>query len=484
MTDQPVQNCGKCGLCLSVCPVYQVLKQEQASPRARLQLIKAYEKKDLSASPLLKDLVSQCLMCGACKVACPSGINHYAKFMEMRQQLAKAQPDPPAIRSLVYLLAKEYRLRMGANLARIGRRLTPAAFAHKYKIGNIPVSRFPEMNRRPFRSTLPRVSPARGIPKSDSRGGSREGSMDDSWGDSRENPSGDFRGSPRGNAKGNPRGRVIYFTGCATNYLFADTGQATVDILTRLGYEVVIPPSQTCCGIPMMFHGARDHACENMAVNLTALQGAIQGAGHENDRPDVDNTARDAAVENCEAVIVDCTTCGAALKDEYPALMHTLSGSRHKALTQKIIPDMPDTIAAKTRDILSFLHDHIDDLAAAMTSDTPKHKVIYHAPCHSKNSFNSLAKVQALLKALPCFDYIPVQDEAACCGGGGTFFYEYPDISKKMMAKKLASARAAGADYWLTDCPVCRINLHGSLSEKDTLTVVHPVTLISKGLGE
>ncbi len=68
MTDQPVQNCGKCGLCLSVCPVYKVLKQEQASPRARLQLIKAYEKKDLSASPLLKDLVSQCLMCGACKV--------------------------------------------------------------------------------------------------------------------------------------------------------------------------------------------------------------------------------------------------------------------------------------------------------------------------------------------------------------------------------------------------------------------------------
>jgi glycolate oxidase iron-sulfur subunit len=76
-----------------------------------------------------------------------------------------------------------------------------------------------------------------------------------------------------------------------------------------------------------------------------------------------------------------------------------------------------------------------------------------------------------------------VPDAAACCGGGGTFFYEYPDISQKMMAKKLTNARAAGADFWLTDCPVCRINLHGSLSEKDNLTVIHLVTLISKGLG-
>jgi len=447
MTDQPVQNCGKCGLCLSVCPVYQVLKQEQASPRARLQLIKAFEKKDLSASPLLKDMVSQCLMCGACKVACPSGINHYAKFMDMREQLARTRPDPPAIRSLVYLLAKEYRLRMGAGLARIGRRITPAALEKTYKIGNIPVSRFPEMNRRPFRSTLPRVSPA--------------------------------KDSPGGHFRDNPRGRVIYFTGCATNYVFAETGQATVNILTHLGYEVVIPDGQTCCGIPMMFHGAKEQARENMAVNLKAIQEAMI----ENSGDTTENTWN-AAVENCDAVIVDCTTCGAALKDEYPALINTMADSRNPALASGIAPDMPAAIAAKTRDILSFLHVHADDLAGAMKPDTPKHKVIYHAPCHSKNSFNSLAKVLDLLKTLPCFDYIPVPDAAACCGGGGTFFYEYPDISRKMMAKKLASARAAEADFWLTDCPVCRINLHGSLSEKDNLTVVHPVTLISKGLGE
>jgi len=425
MTEKPIQNCGKCGLCLSVCPVYQVLKQEQASPRARLQLIRAFEKKNLSASPLLKDLVSQCLMCGACKAACPSGINHYGQFMEMREQLAQSQPDPPAIRSLVYLLAREYRLRMGAGLARIGRRLTPKFLADKYRIGNIPVHRFPEMNPAPFRRTLPGTVPARGV----------------------------------------RRGRVVYFIGCATQYLFADTGRATVDILTRLGYEVVIPEGQTCCGIPMMFHGARDRAAMNMADNLTALAEAFDTG-------------------SCDAVIVDCTTCGAALRDEYPALMDTQAHRPDPHVSGRLAPLPPDIltrIAGKTRDILSFIHEHLNLLE--MRPDLTPDKVIYHAPCHTRNSFNAAGTVTDLLAGLSCFDYIPVPDTAACCGGGGTFFYEYPDISQKMMAKKLAHARTAGADFWLTDCPVCRINLHGSLSGQDRLTVTHPVTLISKGLG-
>ncbi len=318
MTEKPTQNCGKCGLCLSVCPVYQTLKQEQASPRARLQLIKAFEKKDLSASPLLKDLVSQCLMCGACKVACPSGINHYGKFMEMREHLAQSLPDPPAIRSLVYLLAKESRLRMGAGLAWIGRRLTPAALGKAYKIGAIPVHRFPMVNRRPFRGTLPRISPAKGI-------------LTDSSGSP---PVEHSRENPVDRSRDGTKGRVVYFTGCATNYLFADTGRATVNILTRLGYEVVIPKGQTCCGIPMMFHGARDRAAENMAVNLAAIQEAMQEAINKNSG-DTSKNASDAAAEHCDAVIVDCTTCGAALKDEYPALLPFLAGSRPGAPPQK-----------------------------------------------------------------------------------------------------------------------------------------------------
>ncbi|MCG8565673.1 MAG: (Fe-S)-binding protein [Desulfobacterales bacterium] len=418
-----IRNCNKCGLCMSVCPVYKTLKEEQAAPRARLRLIKAFEEQDLEASPLLKELISKCLMCGSCSAICPSGVNHYAQFMDMREKMARELGEIPAIKTLVYLLAREYRIRMGAGAARLGQKLFQKVGSPKIqsqRIGNIPLSRFPEMNQLPLRSDLPQVN------------------------------------APRGKKIGS----LIYFTGCATNYLFADTGRATVKILTHLGYEVIIPKGQTCCGIPMMFHGARGEAVENMGVNIHTLQRAWKKY-------------------NCSAVVTDCSTCGAALMEEYPQLLKDIQ-DRGEALPKGIDPDLALDMAARTRDILSLILDHRKDLRFKSGGKTAK--VTYHLPCHSKNSFNAQPVVNTLMAELPCFDYHPVPDMAACCGGGGTFFYEQPEISGKMVQNKRENALKSGADLWLTDCPVCRINLTGNLTPEDELEVRHPVVVIADNL--
>ncbi len=411
---KPLKNCGKCGLCLMACPVYKVLKEEQASPRARLQLIKAFENNTLESSPLLKEIISKCLMCGSCTVTCPSGINHYDKFMEMRQQMVESLGETPAIKSLIFLLSKESRIRRGAGMAKLTRKLTPEWLADKYRLGNIPLSQFPRLNTTPFRETVATTIPPQGTKK----------------------------------------GSLLYFTGCATNFLYEDTGISTIGILTHLGYEVIIPKGQTCCGIPLMFHGAS--AVENMVTNLGAL-----------------------CAHDCHGIIVDCTTCGAALKDEYPALIKKIMAKEHPGTehTWAELEACAQKIAAKTMDILSFIAAPRQDLVFDET--TPKlGPVAYHAPCHSRNSFNTLPLVQDLLRSLPFMDYIPTLDEAECCGGGGTFFYEYPDIAKLMMDKKIRHVNAVNARYWLTDCPVCRINLAGNLGETKEIQVLHPVTLM------
>ncbi|WDP89098.1 MAG: (Fe-S)-binding protein [Desulfobacter sp.] len=403
--NKVLANCGKCGLCLSVCPVYQTLKEEQASPRARLQLIKAHEHNSLESSPLLKEIISKCLMCGACAVTCPSGINHYERFMAMRQKMVEELGETPAIRGLIYLLSKEYRLRAGAGMGRIGQRLTPKFLADKYRLGNIPVSRFPKLNHRPFRESVPEK-----LPPSTGR---------------------------------ESRGRILYFTGCATNYMFEDTGQAVTGILTRLGYEVVIPKSQTCCAIPLLYHGAADRAAANIRTNIEAFS-------------DLD----------CHHIIVDCTTCGAALKDEYPAFLARQS-RQDPALAAKA-----EEIALKTKDILSFLSGHdlnLDNEAPGLG------RAVYHAPCHSRNSFSTHEMVRDLLTRLPNLEYIPTPEEDQCCGGGGTFFYEHPDVAGQMMEKKMTQITGTRADLWLTDCPVCRINLAGS---QERVAVCHPAVPI------
>ncbi|MCG8529890.1 MAG: (Fe-S)-binding protein, partial [Desulfovibrionales bacterium] len=331
-----------------------------------------------------------------------------SKFMEMRSQMTKALGDPLAIRSLVFILARNHRIRLGAGLARVGQRLAPPSLS----MASIPLERLPKLNPVPLGSDLPEVIPPQG-PK---------------------------------------RGTLLYFTGCATQYIFGDTGRAAVKLLTHLGYEIIIPRGQTCCGIPMMFHGARDKAVDNMKANVAAL-------------------ARAWKKYHPVAIITDCSTCGTGLRDEYPALIRD-----HKdALDPQFDRELALTMASKVRDILSIIGEHKKELSFT----GPPQKVTYHLPCHTKNSFNGQAVVTDLLNSLDCFDHCPAPDMASCCGGGGTFFYEYPELSQKMSSKKILSAQATGADTWLTDCPVCRINLSGHLPAETTLNLAHPLVVMA-----
>lgn len=468
-----IQNCGRCGLCLTVCPVYSELKEECSSPRARLQLIRLFENSTLDSSLRLKQIVSQCLMCGSCAAICPSGIDHYSRFMEMRRKMVQNHGESPAIKSLIWLLAKEYRMRVAGKVAKRGQKLIPELFKQRYQLGNISLNHFPGFNATPFRESLPElVEPY-----------------------------------------GTPRGSVIYFTGCATNYLFEDTGSSAVNILKQMGYRIIIPRAQTCCSIPMLFHGALDEARENILANIRALTPAT----------------------HVEAIIVDCATCGTALKREYPALLADMGGKdkgvggdlkvRNGVLNSMEITRMASEIAEKTTDLISFIEQRSDLLLplldgreqnredAGQGNIDGKYKlgkvqkteqqiiksglpttVTYHAPCHLKNSSSGYLHVERVLRALPSVEYRPALDVDQCCGGGGTFFYEHPEISSNMVTKKIFNAEKSGADLWLTDCPVCRINLAGNMgniSDKGDLQngkgdikrgvpVIHPATLISR----
>jgi len=75
VTEDEYLQCIRCGLCLSVCPLYRLTLNETDSPRARVAILRGVreglveEPTDTTAASFFR-----CLLCGACTFTCPSGV--------------------------------------------------------------------------------------------------------------------------------------------------------------------------------------------------------------------------------------------------------------------------------------------------------------------------------------------------------------------------------------------------------------------------
>ena len=109
--------------------------------------------------------------------------------------------------------------------------------------------------------------------------------------------------------------RVGLFITCINDTLFPRTGIATVEVLERMGCEVVFPEEQTCCGQMHANSGYREQAL-----------------------PLVRRFARAFGEADVEAVVTPSGSCAAMVRDQYPRLM-------------------PDTaaLAARTFELSEFL---------------------------------------------------------------------------------------------------------------------------------
>jgi len=84
-----------------VCPVFQSTGRESASPRGKIHLLGKLPATKASAA--LMDIVSQCLLCNACRATCPKGINIPALIRRARQDL----PSPGGEHTFLRLLARK-----------------------------------------------------------------------------------------------------------------------------------------------------------------------------------------------------------------------------------------------------------------------------------------------------------------------------------------------------------------------------------------
>jgi glycolate oxidase iron-sulfur subunit len=399
---EEVYKCIKCGLCLTPCPVYNLLRFEGASPRGRIQLIKKILEGRAEPSEKFQNLLFTCLLCETCTANCPSGLQTDRLMKAMRTQMQER-------------LGADWRERVLGSLANDKRHLPFFLYdegmrenllsSGEGQPGTLPALESLRPASKPLREQVPEVNPA-----------------------------------------AEPKGKVLYFTGCATNYLFPNVGHAVIKVLNRMGMEVILPKGQMCCGLPLYQWGGRKAALKNIRENLKLLN-----------RKDV------------YAVVVDCASCGAALKKEYAHILEEM-GENPKPAKQ---------LAEKVVDISQILARF--DLGKILKP--VEQRVTYHDPCHLGRSQGVKEEPRDLLRKIPGLELVEMAGAETCCGGGAALPWEYPEVASGIGRNKVQSIKETRAAIVASGCPWCRQQIAGNLGQ-ESIRVLHPVEVIAEALSK
>jgi glycolate oxidase iron-sulfur subunit len=384
-----MDKCSHCGYCQAVCPVYRAELMEVYVARARVNLIKAvFVDRAFEVSPRVQEIVYRCLLCTSCSQNCPSGVPVDEIVTAARLEMKK-KFDAGGLKKLV--MRKVLNQRGIAGL--LGK---AGSLAQKIGLG----AELPSLASVPFEKRMSGVL------------------------------------SPQGER----RARVAYFVGCGTNFMYPDTGEATVKALLANGVEVVIPQGLVCCGIPALAEGDKEEVQDAVRTN-----------------------ARILSQLDVEGVVTDCTSCGMMLKVKATKLLE--EDDPHLEQVKKV--------AEKTWEVTQFLH----QLGLRYQPRPKLTKLTYHVPCHSGWAPGLKDAPRRLVELLPELELVEMEEPEACCGAAGMFFVDNRELSEKIREPKLKDIEETGADVLITQCPVCRFylgtRLHG-------VKVMHPVSLLSE----
>jgi glycolate oxidase iron-sulfur subunit len=418
-TRENIYHCIKCGLCIAHCPVYKELLLEEATPRGKVQLSRYLSEGSLELSEEVKEaFFSTCLLCGSCVANCPSGVHGDHLFSGVRWRAVQRYGIDWRKKVMFQILASRWLMSKSAALGGWARRNFSGPWIEsKIKAGALSVDRIPPFNKKAFSDMVPEVV----APKS-----------------------------------GQAKAKVLYFHGCATNFVFGDIGNAVVDVLSRMGVEVTTPKEQSCCGLPIFMSGDRETSVEVIREALKIF-----------------------AREDVDAVVVDCGTCGAALKNEYPHLLKDLRELGEKVTDEEI--QAAELLSAKTMDVTVFIDAHKDWLPK-LGGNGKKIRVTYHDPCHLVQGQKVSAQPRNILKSISDVEYVEMAGANDCCGGGGSFQVEHAETSAKITRRKIDNIHATNAQVVATCCPGCNVTISNHLDPERQMKTMHPVQLLQMAL--
>jgi glycolate dehydrogenase iron-sulfur subunit len=235
-------------------------------------------------------------------------------------------------------------------------------------------------------------------------------------------------------ARGTRRMVVGMLTGCVQGAFFPGVNAATARVLQAEGCEVVVPPTQGCCGA-LSVHNGRAEEAKRYARRLI---GVFERTG-------------------VERIVVNAAGCGSSMK-EYAAL---LADDPTYAAPAKAFQD-------KVRDVSEVL----DELGPVAQRHPLEVTVAYHDACHLGHAQGVRVPPRRLLEGVPGLELREIAEAELCCGSAGVYNVLNPEPARELGDRKARNIVATGAEVLVTANPGCLMQVAAAIEDSG-----HPMRL-------
>ncbi|WP_299810879.1 glycolate oxidase subunit GlcF [uncultured Roseibium sp.] len=410
-SEKILRKCVHCGFCTATCPTFTLLGDELDSPRGRIYLIKDMLENDRPADEKIVKHIDRCLSCLACMTTCPSGVHYMHLVDHARAHIEKTYRRPASDRLLRSVLAfvlpypKRFRLALiGAFFAR--------PFAGALKALGGPLAKIGAMLE-----LAPASSPGRG---------------------EHEGP-GVFAAETTAG-----KGRVALLGGCAQPVLNPGINDATIRLLSRAGYEIVLPEGEVCCGALVHHMGKEEAALENARRNVDVWMREVDAGG-------------------LDAILITASGCGTTIKD----YAHMLREDPAYALKAA-------RVSALAKDVTEFL----TGVDLGTPAAKPDLTIAYHSACSMQHGQKITRQPKDLLTGAG-FRVKDVPEGHLCCGSAGTYNILQPEIARRLRDRKVANIEKTRPDVIATG----NIGCMTQIGLGTDIPILHTVELLDWAYG-
>ena len=407
-SEKILRTCVHCGFCTATCPTYLLLGDELDSPRGRIYMIKDMLENGKPATAQVVKHVDRCLSCLSCMTTCPSGVHYMHLVDHARAYIEQTYKRPFSDRLLRAVLAGLMPYQNRFRLALLG-----AVLAKPFRplIAKLPVigGRMAAMiDLAPAR--LPTRSPL-----------SKPGTY----------------------GVAQPKKRVALLGGCVQPVLKPEINDKTIELLNRLGVEVVLAKGEVCCG-SLPHHMGREHDSLSLAkANIDIWTHEIEKGG-------------------LDAIIITASGCGTTIKD-YGFMLRDDAAYAAKAAK----------VAALAMDVTEFV----------ATLDLPQQPaknmvVAYHSACSMQHGQKITALPKTLLSTAG-FTVKDVPEGHICCGSAGTYNILQPEIAVQLRARKVKNIERVRPQVIATG----NIGCMAQIGKGTEIPIVHTIALLNWAYG-